>query len=471
MAHKLPDNPVALSDVPPLSHPTRKRYVVIAFLCALAFLTYFDRVCIASASDSIERDLKLSHDQMGLILGAFWLAYGLFEIPSGYLGDRFGARKTLARIVLAWSLFTALSGAAAGFVSLLTFRFLFGVGEAGAYPNMARVQSHWFAPRVQARMGGILWLVSRWGGALSYVLFPALVLAIDSHCTRTAMAHVPGLRAFAASPSWRIAFWVCGSAGLVWVALFVPWFRDDPAEKSSVNEAELRIIRAGRTDISQHTPHFDLKTLGLLLTNPSLWAIGIAYLGSSFGWSFFVSWMNTFLRDVQHVPFKSSLWLKTGPLLCGGVACLIGGWMSDAMVRRTGRVRLARVLFPIVGSSSAAAAMFCIRYTHTPQQAVALMCIASFCTDLGQAPAWATIIGIGGAFAGTAFGFINTVANTGGNFLGPVLGGRVFPAFGWDAALTMYAAAFVLAAVMWFFVDPGRRFYTPPRVSVDEPLP
>src|SRR5688572_23692628 len=123
--------------------PTRTRYWVMAFLGVLAFLTYFDRICITRAQADIKADLGISDAQMGLIMGAFWFAYAIFELPAGWMGDRYGARGTLTRIVLAWSLFTALSGSAWGFLSLLTMRFLFGVGEAGAFPNMARIQSRW----------------------------------------------------------------------------------------------------------------------------------------------------------------------------------------------------------------------------------------------------------------------------------------------------------------------------------------
>ncbi|HZK82715.1 MAG TPA: MFS transporter, partial [Humisphaera sp.] len=151
-----------LDPLPPLDQrPTRVRYTVMAFVCVLSFLTYFDRVCIMRAQRLIENDLHITHAQMGIIFGAFWLAYALFEMPGGWMGDRFGARSTLTRVVLAWSLFTALSGSATGFLSLLTYRFLFGVGEAGAFPNIARVQQRWLPATAQGRASGILWLVAR----------------------------------------------------------------------------------------------------------------------------------------------------------------------------------------------------------------------------------------------------------------------------------------------------------------------
>ena len=171
--------PSAFSPLPS-SSPSHARYAVMAFLCVLSFLTYFDRVCIVRAQGDIQRDLHLSDTQFGLVLGAFWFAYALFEIPGGFLGDRYGARGTLTRIVLAWSLFTALSGSAVGFFSLFAYRFLFGVGEAGAYPNMARVQGAWLPVRSRARAGGLLWLCARWGGAFSPVIFGAMLRTFGS---------------------------------------------------------------------------------------------------------------------------------------------------------------------------------------------------------------------------------------------------------------------------------------------------
>src|SRR5579859_4754540 len=161
------------------SRATRIRFIVLTFLCVLAFLTYFDRVCIASAQGDIKADLGLSDAQMGYILGGFWFTYALFEIPGGWMGDRFGSRRTLSRIVLAWSFFTAMSGSATGFVSLFAYRLLFGEGDAGAFRNRARVQSRWFSRAAQGRIGGMLWRISRWGGAFSYILFPALMAALN----------------------------------------------------------------------------------------------------------------------------------------------------------------------------------------------------------------------------------------------------------------------------------------------------
>jgi MFS family permease len=446
----------------------------MAFLCALSFLTYFDRVCVMRASNDIQHTLNIGDQQMGMVLSAFWLAYALFDIPGGWMGDRFGTRRTLTRIVLAWSLFTALSGAAAGLTSLLIYRFLFGAGEAGAYPNMARIQSRWLPIRSRGRAGGLLWLLARWGAAFSPLLFGMLLRGADMPGFRLLLHQLHLPRAIADAPAWRMGFWFSGLAGLVWVALFFPFFRDDPADKRSVNEAELTLIRAGRPadDRDADAGHGHVMNAGVwkaLFASPSLWCMAMLYLTGSFGYSFFVSWMPKYFEKVQRVPFEKSEWMNVGPQFCAGIACLLGGILSDALVRAIGRKRMGRAVFPIAGCTVAAAAMFGIRLVHTPHAAVALMCIAAAAYDFGQAANWATIVDVGGRYAGTAAGFINTVGNM-GNALQPVIGAAVFTRFGWGALFACYAGAYLVAGSMWLFIDPARTFYEAVRPAQGFPV-
>jgi MFS family permease len=435
----------------------------MGFLGVLAFLTYFDRFFITRAQADIKADLGISDAQMGLIMGAFWLAYALFELPAGWMGDRFGARSTLTRIVLAWSLFTALSGSAVGFLSLLTLRFLFGVGEAGAYPNMARVQSRWLPVASRPRASGLLWLMSRWGGAFSPLLFGWMMRTFDSPGFRSSMDAVPGLSHVGDAASWRIGFWASGLLGVVWVVAFWGWFRDHPSEKPSVNRAELALItRDAPPEVRGHT--MPRPMWRALMRSPSLWAIGVYYLCGSFGWSFFASWMPKYFKDVQGVAYQQSEWMAAAPLFCGGVMCLVGGTLSQALVARTGRLRFGRAIFPLVGASTAALSMFLIPYMQTPAQATVLLCIASAAFDFGQAANWATIVDIGGKYAGTAAGFINMIGNL-GNAFQPYVGALIFGAFGWNVLFVVYSAAFLIAASMWLFINPARRFYD------DEPGP
>ena len=440
---------------PPSQGPSHVRFGVMAFLCVLAFLTYFDRVCIVRVQGDIQRDLKIDDAQMGLILGVFWFAYALFEIPGGWLGDRYGARGTLTRIVIAWSLFTALSGSATGFLSLFLFRFLFGAGEAGAFPNMARIQAAWLPAKSRARAGGFLWLCARWGGAFAPLLFGKLMDGFNSVGFRrvTAGTFLAGVA------SWRLGFWASGLLGTVWVVSFFLWFRDNPAKKRGVNQAELDLIREGRSDADlAERHHFSPAIFGALFSSKTLWLISMVYVCGSFGWSFFVSWMPRFLKDVHGVNFKQSEWMNVLPLLCGGVSCLVGGMLSDALVKRTGRKRLFRAIFPFFGDMTAALAMMGILFVHTPGQATVLLCIAAAGHDMGQPINWASIVDVGGRFAGTAFGFINMVGNI-GNSVQPVVGQWIFNHMGWNALFITYAAFFAIASCTWLFINPNRRFY------------
>src|SRR3954465_11567702 len=142
--------------MPPPDRPTRGRFVLVLWLCGLAGVLYLDRVCMSQAVVPIQKELGLSNTQVSAVMMAFTLAYGLFEIPTGRLGDRFGSRSVLTRIVVWWSVFTALTGACTGLYTLLAVRFLFGAGEAGAFPNAIRAIARWYPVRERGRVQGVM---------------------------------------------------------------------------------------------------------------------------------------------------------------------------------------------------------------------------------------------------------------------------------------------------------------------------
>src|SRR3954451_528070 len=182
----------------------------------LAAVTYLDRVCISIVAPSIMRDLKLSQIQMSYVFSAFTLAYAIFEIPTARWADRIGSRKVLTRIVLWWSAFTMATAGASNYLALLVVRFLFGVGEAGAWPNAARVFARWIPARERGRVQGLFFA----GAHLSGGLTPLLVawMATFLH--------------------WRVIFLIFGAVGVVWAAAWYWWFRDEPRDHPSVNAAE-----------------------------------------------------------------------------------------------------------------------------------------------------------------------------------------------------------------------------------------
>jgi nitrate/nitrite transporter NarK len=186
--------------------------------------------------------------------------------------------------------------------------------------------------------------------------------------------------------------------------------------------------------------------------------MSLYYICGNFGWSFFVSWMPRYMKEVHGVAFEKSEWSSAWPLVCGGIACLVGGVLSDALVARTGWRRLGRAVFPLSGCFVAAAAMLAIPYVQTQRDATLLMCLAAAAYDFGQAANWASIVDMGGRYAGIALGLVNMVGNL-GNAFQPYIGAKVFNSFGWTTLFFAYAAAFLLAMAMWAIINPTRRFY------------
>ena len=209
---------------------SRVRYKVLAFGVALGAITYMDRIAISITSKQISHDLGLTDQQMGYVFSAFTLAYGLFEIPTGWWGDKVGTRSVLMRIVSWWSMFTMLTAGAWNFVSLLAVRFLFGIGEAGAWPNSAKTFSRWFPKSERGRAQGIFFMGAHGGGAYSPLLIAWMLTFLP----------------------WRMVFVVLGSVGFVWAFAWYRWFRSEPADHPAVNAAELALIMEGREEHAEH---------------------------------------------------------------------------------------------------------------------------------------------------------------------------------------------------------------------------
>ena len=188
-----------MNETPNVEKMTRARYRVLALAVLLAGITYLDRVCISLTAPSMMRDLGMSKVQMSLVFSAFTLAYGLFEIPTGWWGDRIGTRRVLARIVIWWSSFTMFTAGAFSYVSLLVIRFLFGVGEAGAWPNAAKTFSRWFPVTERGTAQGIFFMGAHLAGGLTPLLVTAMLTRMH----------------------WRFVFIVFGAIGFVWAAT---WF-------------------------------------------------------------------------------------------------------------------------------------------------------------------------------------------------------------------------------------------------------
>ena len=288
--------------------PTHARYWVVIFALALAMVMYIQRVAISQAIVPISADLHLDKAQTGLVLGAFGLSYALFEIPMGLLGDKLGVRWVLSQLVLIWSLFTALTGAAWNLTSLWILRFLFGAGEAGCFPNLTRMLSAWLPLNERVRAQAVMWAFGRWGGALA----PPVAFFVIYHF------------------GWRWGFVALAMLGVGWVAFFLPWFRNDPAEHKSVNKAELEMLEQSRALVL----HDHGMPWYKLLLQKDIAFLGLQYFGFSYTWYFYVTWLPTWLQQARHLDPKTAAGYAMIPLALGGCGSIVSGFLPLSVPRK-----------------------------------------------------------------------------------------------------------------------------------------
>ena len=418
--------------------PTRARNIVLGFALSLAVIVYLDRVCISQAKPDIARELSLNDAQMGWVFSIFGFAYALFEVPAGWIGDRYGPRGALMKVVVLLSAFTAATGFAMSYYSLLIYRFIFGVGEAGCFPNLTKVLSIWIPTADRPRAQGLLWLMARWGGAISV---PLVVWA--THLV-----------------SWRWAFWLFGFVGFAWAYGFYRWFRDRPSEHPGVNAAELALLDGAE----RNAPSAHVVPWRQLLTNRSIWLLWLQYFCLSYGWYFYITWLPGYMKDALHMSPKEVASLGALPLFVGGIGCLFGGWLAKRLGAAWCNTRRARRVVASGGLFFAGALMVIATKVHNPTLCIVVLALSSFSNDLAMAPDWAACMDVGGRFAGSVSGSMNMMGNV-GSILGPIVVGHILEASkaapnlpptleGYAEAFYIAGAVYVVGAVAWLFIDP-----------------
>jgi MFS family permease len=366
---------------------------------------------------------------MGWVLFAFASAYALFEIPGGYLGDRSGPRSVLMRIVLWWSFFTAATGWAFSYASLLVTRFLFGAGEAGCFPNLTKAFTVWLPERERVRAQSITWLSARWGGAFT----PPLVLWV--------MTRV----------GWRHAFEVFGAMGVVWAVVFYRWYRNDPLENPNLNEGERELLRHSAVNA---TGHGDVPW-GKFVTSSRVWLLCAQYFCLSYGWYFYITWLPTYLKEGRNLDLTHMALFGILPLLFGGLGNPSSVFIASRLLPRLGSIRQTRRVMAYLGFTGAAGFLILSTRVNDPLMAVLAIAMASFCNDLVMPGAWGSAMDIGGKHAGSLSGAMNMCGNLGGA-LCPVVIGYILAWTHHDWNLTFYvsAAVYLMGIVCWRFLDP-----------------
>ncbi len=449
--------------------PVRNK--VLGFLFGLTLITYLDRVAISATATVMSTELGLDKAQLGDIFSAFVLGYVIFEIPGGWLADRFGARTLLTRIVLWWSAFTAFTGLAWSYGSLWWIRFFFGCGEAGAFPASASAISRWFPFSERGRAQAVIMVGSRIGAAFA----PGLVIALMS------------------LTGWRPVFWIFAGLGVIWAGLWQRWYHNTPEEHPLVTAAELETISAGRVTESHSKADW-----GALIRSRNVWMLCLMYSGYTWGLYFYLTWLPTYLQEGRNIEWGLVGIAAAIPFLVAAASNYFGGWLTDRLARRL-PLRWARRGPAVIGL--VAAAIFIAIAAEAESNTVALTALAlSFgCSDLILPICWATCLDVGREQAGLVSGTMNSLGQLGAvaapavigrsgcwatcldvgreqaglvsgtmNSLGqlgavaaPAVIGRIVEATGsWELPLLISAAYYLVSAAAWLGIDAERPLRT-----------
>ena len=380
----------------------------------------------------MQADLHITPAAWGWVGGIFVFAYAAFEIPTGSLADRYGPRRILTRIVLWWSVFTSLTGGASNFWALLAIRFSFGAGEAGAFPNFSSCISRWFPKLERARALGLVIMANQIGGALS----PLLVVPIQARF------------------GWRTSFYLFGVFGVLWAVVWYRWYRDTPSQMAKVSDAELQEIGAPPVHSHESFPW------RIALRSVNLWSHLLMAFGYYYAGFFFLFWFQTFLVKARGFSEKQLL-LSTLPFLLGACGNAVGGFASDALVRKFG-LKWGRRTIGIIGAGGGALAL--VAAIPTPDQFLTLVFLSL--TYLGvtliQPTAFVVCIDIAPRHAGAVAGAINTAAQAGA-FLSSIVFGYLVKLTGsYNVPLIPMVFMLLLSALMWLKIDPTEQLVPEP---------
>ena len=411
-------------------------------LCLMYLIYYIDRVNVSTAAPLVQRDLGLNHAELGIAFGAFALPYTVFQLIGGWLGDRFGARRTLGIGGLIVCAATALTGAVTGFTSLRLVRLLLGIGEGAAFPTATRAMANWLPEEDWGYAQGITHCFARIGNALTPTIVVGLIALV----------------------SWRGSFVIVGAASFAWVMLWVWFFRDDPRQHPQLSAAERAALppprRAPPALPPQERRRQWLRLAGRILP---VTAVDFCY-----GWTLwlFLSWIPSFFYGSFHVKLSGAAFLSTAVFLAGVIGDTAGGLLSDRILARTGNLRRARCSVIALGLFGAALFLIPVVLVHDLVVVTAALSLCFFCAELVVGPIWSVPMDIAPAHAGTASGMMNLGFGVAG-MISPWFFGHLIDATGsWAYPFAASVALLVLGSLLALRLRPDVPFVAEQKLAV-----
>lgn len=399
-----------------------RRNIILTLLVTLSVITFLDRTCITFASLEIKHDLGITQSGWGWVMSIFTLSYGLMQIPLGALGDRLGHRGVLTAIVVWWSLFTAFTGLAGGLFSMLAIRFCFGIGEAGASPCSTSVIGRWFDKGRVGKAQGYVWAATRLGGAAApFVVIPLV-----------------------ATQGWRFSFYCLGAIGLVWAAVWLAFYRDRGGTRRQA-PAKAGTPGVAATDIPWRQ----------IVGHRQFWIICGMYFFYAFGSWFFFTWFPEYMKQGRGFEAGELKYAVAIPFLMSMAGNIAGGHLTDHLTRRFG-IAIGR---KALGTGCLAASALCMALAAAVPGKAAVFVLLSLCFgifDLMLPSAWALCIDLGGRFAGSVSGAMNTFGNLGGFCCSLMFGYLLRETGDYNLPLYLIGATLLVSAALFAFINPSK---------------
>ncbi|UUO04552.1 MFS transporter [Blastopirellula sp. J2-11] len=411
----------------------RRTHLIVGGTFALSVLLYVDRICISAAAGQIAEELPLTTPELGWIMSAFALGYALFQAPGGWIADRLGPRRVLTAIVVFWSIFTGLTGLVFGFIPLLITRFLFGAGEAGAFPGMSRAMFSWIPMKNRGIVQGINFSGSRLGAAFA---LPVIALLI-------------------ASFGWRNCFLALMVVGFIWAAVWYWMFRDDPTEHPTIEPWERDEILTTRQEPAQIDHDADQGLTSAMLKSRNMWLISLQYFCSNFTFFFCLTWLFPHMKSTYELSITEAGLYSAAPLICGAIGNWTSGWLVDR-IYQNGNWTWSRRGPAMLGFACAAVGLLGGVWANSALSSILFFSLAIFGADMTLAPSWSFCIDIGKRHAGVVSGTMNMAGN-----IGSFITALAFPYLAaWTGSnipfFFLAAALNLLAIFAWLGVNPHR---------------
>ncbi|HEV3342203.1 MAG TPA: MFS transporter [Pirellulales bacterium] len=401
--------------VVPESSSARSAYAILAALCAAAAICYAQRQVMAVAKEPMQLDRALSKNEVGWILSAFFAGYSLFQIPLGWVGDTYGARRSLTVCVALSALATSLLPLVDTFVPMVAVWTICGAAQAGLFPIAARLIVASFPGTRRAMASGAL----------------ASSMSIGAAAMSATAGELLGRQV-----DWRLVFLLAAAPGFIWAGAFVGWYREKPAQTGP---------RPGQPDGS----------IGKLLTRPALWLICVQQSLRAAGYVFYASWFSTYLQEAKSLDIEKAGQLNGLPLLAVVVGSPLGGIISDSLLARTGSRRISQQTVAVLSLTICAGLIMPAFWIDDPLMATLLISAGSFFAAISGPVSYAVTMHFGSGRVATVFGIMNMCGNFGAMAF-PTVAPRLRTLTGdWNTVLFVFAGIYVAAAVCWMFINPN----------------